>query len=111
MSGRKSRDKGARGEREFAAKLRELGFDAERGAQRSGSPDSPDVKSSLKWAHFEVKRRESLSLYPAMQQAVEECGDKVPVVAHRRNRKEWLVIMHLEDFAKLADGSLPERET
>ena len=38
-----SREKGKRGERELAAKLREHGYDCRRGVQYQGGPDSPDV--------------------------------------------------------------------
>jgi hypothetical protein len=41
--GMDSRRKGKVGEREFAALLREHGFDARRGVQYSGGVDSPDV--------------------------------------------------------------------
>lgn len=52
-----SRDKGKRGEREFASLLREHGFDARRGQQFAGGADSPDVVSdALAWLHVEVKR-------------------------------------------------------
>jgi Holliday junction resolvase len=96
-----SRQKGARGEREFSEELRKAGHEARRGRQFSGSPDSPDVVTSLPY-HFEVKRTESLSLYTAMEQAVRDsAGKKVPVVAHKRNGKRWLVVMHLDDFLPL----------
>jgi hypothetical protein len=45
---------------------------------------------------------EALSLYPAMEQAIRDADEgKIPVVAHRRNHKEWLVIMRLDDFVGL----------
>lgn len=96
-----SRQKGARGEREFAEQLRQAGHEARRGQQFSGSPDSPDVVSNLPF-HFEVKRTESLSLYTAMEQAMRDCAPgKKPVVAHKRNGKQWLVAMNLTDFLAL----------
>ena len=65
-----SRQKGKVGEREFAALLREHGFDARRGQQFSGSPDSPDVVSdALAWLHVEVKRVQNLNLTDACAQA------------------------------------------
>ena len=97
-----SRQKGARGEREFAKFLRDRGVQARRGQQFSGSPDSPDVITDLDRYHFEVKRVESLRLYPAMQQAKDDAGNKVPIVAHRKNNQGWVVIMSAEDFLKLA---------
>ena len=49
-----SKDKGKRGERMAAAKFREHGFDARRGVQYSGGPDSPDVVGP-EGLHIEVK--------------------------------------------------------
>ena len=99
-----SRRKGATGEREFAKALQTAGHEARRGQQFHGGPDSPDVVTSLPY-HFEVKRVESLSLYPAMEQSVRDCApDKTPVVAHRRNGKGWLVVMRLPDFLALVAG-------
>ena len=96
-----SRAKGARGEREFAQFLRGHGYNARRGQQYAGGPDSPDVVHSLAGFHFEVKRVESLSLYPAMQQAIRDAGIDVPVVAHRRNQKQWLAVLPMDEFLKL----------
>jgi Holliday junction resolvase len=105
MPGRKSRDKGQRGEREFAAELQTLfGIHARRGVQYHGGADSPDVISDFADVHFEVKRCERLSLYPAMQQAVEDAGEKIPVVCHKQNRKEWLVVVRLDDLPKLVSA-------
>ena len=96
-----SRSKGCRGERQFAAVLRKFGHEARRGQQFSGGNDSPDVVSSLPF-HFEVKRTEALSIYKAMDQAVRDAEpSKVPVVAHKRNGREWLVIVSLTDFMKI----------
>lgn len=103
MSGKKSRDKGTRGELELAHWFADRGYrDAHRGAQRSGSPDSPDVKiPGLERYHIECKRNEALALYPALEQAIRDGGDKIPVVIHRRNRKEWVAIMRLEDWLEV----------
>ena len=100
---RMSRNKGKRGELELAAELRRLfGVDARRGVQYHGGADSPDVVSDLPGIHIEVKRTERLSLYPAMNQAVNDAGDKVPVVCHRANRQDWVAIIRLNDLPKLA---------
>jgi len=102
MGGSRSRDKGQRGEREFAAELsRVLGCEAHRGRQYHGGQDAPDVKTDLEGVHWEVKRCESLSLYPAMEQAVGDAGEDVPVVAHRRNNRKWLVVLELDDLPRL----------
>ena len=103
MMGRKSKDKGARGERELAAELQRLfGVNARRGVQYRGGTDSPDVITDFEDIHFEVKRTERLSLYPAMQQAVNDAGDKIPVVCHRANGKDWVVIVRLNDLPRLS---------
>ena len=100
-----SRAKGQRGELELAAELQRLfGVNARRGQQYSGGADSPDVITDFDGVHFEVKRTERLSLYPAMQQAVNDAGKKIPVVCHRQNREEWLVVVRLTDLPKLASA-------
>jgi len=101
--GKTSKEKGKRGERELAAELQKLfGITARRGVQYHGGADSPDVISDFSEIHFEVKRTERLSLYPAVEQAVNDAGEKIPVVCHKQNRREWLVIVRLEDLPKLA---------
>jgi hypothetical protein len=97
-----SRNKGKVGEREFASLLREHGFDARRGQQFSGSPDSPDVVSdALAWLHVEVKRVQNLNLTDACVQAEGDCGGKPWIVAHRRNHAPWLITMRAEFFFEL----------
>lgn len=91
-------EKGKVGEREFAAVLRGLGFEARRGRQFSGSPDSPDVVTSVEGIHFEVKRTEKLQLFGALKQAEHDAGASIPVVAHRKNRTPWVLILKMEDI-------------
>ncbi|NLS96655.1 MAG: hypothetical protein GXX96_31350 [Planctomycetaceae bacterium] len=101
--GRKSRDKGAAGERELARELsRLLGVEARRGRQYHGGPGSPDVVVEIPHVHLECKRTERLRLYEALEQAIADAGEKVPVVAHRQNHKPWVVIVRLDDLPKLA---------
>jgi len=101
--GRKSRDKGQRGEREAAAELRRLfGTDARRGRQYQGSDDAPDVISGIHGVHVEVKRAEQRRLYAAIEQAVADAGDNIPLVLHRSNGKPWLAIVRLDDLPQLA---------
>ena len=103
--GRKSLTKGKVGEREVASELRRLfGVDARRGRQYSGGSDSPDVVADIPGIHLEVKRCERLSLYAAMRQSAGDAGtEKVPVVLHRQNREEWLVVVRLNDMPELID--------
>lgn len=86
-----SRTKGKVGEREFAALLRENGFDARRGQQFSGGPDSPDIVSRiLAWLHIEVKRCERIDMRSWVAQAEADCGGKPWVIAFRWNHGPWL---------------------
>lgn len=87
-----SRQKGCRGEREWRDHLIANGYEARRGQQYSGSPDSPDVVCNLPF-HFEVKRVEKLNIEKAVKQSEDDCGEKMPVVAHKKNRGQWLVTM------------------
>jgi len=99
--GKAEREKGKRGERELAKVLQKYGFDARRGVQYSGSPDSPDV-IGLPGVHIECKRVERLNIDQAMAQAVHDSGeDEIPVVFHRKNQQKWLVTMRLEDWISL----------
>jgi Holliday junction resolvase len=105
MSGKKSRNKGKRGELELAKKLKSLfNVSARRGRQYSGSPESPDVVTSIKGVHFECKRVERLQLYPSLEQAANDSGDdQIPIVAYRKNRKEWVAIVYLDDLPELCE--------
>ena len=101
MSGRSTR-KGACGERELAALLRQEGYEIERGGTMSfGS--LPDLYG-LPGVHIEVKRVERLNIMEAMEQAIrdaEDFMDGAPTVFHRRNRSPWLVTMRLDDWLSL----------
>jgi len=103
-----SRAKGARGERLWRDELRAQGYEARRGQQFSGSPESPDVVcAGLPQFHFEVKCVEKLNIMDAMEQAKWDAEDKMkdrnpaPVVAHKRNHSEWLVTMRASDWFDL----------
>lgn len=97
-----SRDKGAAGERELAAKLREHGYETRRGQQFRGGSDSPDVVG-VAGLHIECKRVERGALYDWLDQAVRDAGvsGATPVVMHRRSRRDWVAILRLDDFLNL----------
>ena len=111
-----SREKGKRGERQWRDELRANGYDARRGQQFSGSPDSPDVIcDALPGIHFEVKCVERLNIEDAMAQARRDAGQaepaptalraaKIPIVAHKRNHCRWLVTMDAEAFFRFLHG-------
>jgi len=98
-----SRAKGCRGELEFAKVLADRKLSARRGQQFSGGTDSPDVIcTSLTDIHFEVKRVEAGNLYIWLAQAIRDAGEKkVPIVAHRRNKQDWVAILPMDDLLDL----------
>lgn len=112
MSGRRSRNKGARGEREFLALLGEqLGEMLTRNLQqtREGGADCLCVKG---WA-IEVKRCEALSRPAWWRQAVKQAErlGVEPMLAYRRNREPWTVwvVPHANMTIKQAAGVIREK--
>ena len=99
-----SRQKGARGERDARDALKKvLQCEARRGQQFSGGKDSPDVVHDIHGVHIEVKRVETFNAYKAMEQAIRDAGDgNIPVVMHRRNGEEWLLVCRFVDLPTLA---------
>lgn len=92
-----SRAKGARGELQLAHRLTELGYPAERGQQRKGGSDSPDVICPSLPFHLEVKVYADCQMFsPAMlatwdAQARKDCGKRPPVIVHKWRRSGWWV--------------------
>ena len=99
--GRSSKRKGADAERELSNFLNvRYGLHTKRGQVFNHQSDLIGFDG----IHPEVKRVEKLNVQQAMEQAVLEAEirqDGIPTVFHRRNRKEWLVTMRLEDWMKL----------
>lgn len=101
-SGKASQRKGAGGERELAAVLREYGYEIKRGGSMSFG-EVPDLVG-LPGVHIEVKRCEQVRLSEWMQQAERDSQhfkDGLPAVFHRRSREGWRVTMNLADFMRL----------
>lgn len=110
-----SRAKGSRGEREAAAVLCDLGIHAERGQQRAGSPESPDVRSAIRGVHLECFYGDPVPLPAKMRQAVGDAGELLPVVLHRRVSRRtrgepWLVTLHARDLVAFARAVLEAAE-
>lgn len=109
---RKSKSKGKRGELELVHELQNLGFaNVYRSQQYRGSSDSADL-IGIPGIHIECKRTESLSLYQALEQATKDSGNSgnLPAVFHRRNKKNWVVIMELKDWVSLFSRSINKSE-
>jgi len=100
--GMRSRRKGCCGEREAAAEIARLfQVEARRGRQYCGDPEAPDIRTAIPGVHFEVKRCEALRLYAALEQALHDAGENIPVVLHRANRRPWVLIIRLDDVPRL----------
>lgn len=103
-----SKAKGSAGERELCAILAEAGA-AHRNDQRYvGGVDNPDISFQIGGScfHVECKRTEKFNAYAAMEQAERDAnGHAMPLVAHRRNRRPWLVVLKLNDFVHLMEGN------
>lgn len=100
--GKKSQRKGADGERELAAVLREYGYEIKRGGSMSFG-EVPDLVG-LPGVHIEVKRCEQVRLSEWMQQAERDSQhfkDGLPAVFHRQSREVWRVTMNLADFMRI----------
>lgn len=103
--GKSSQRKGANGERELAAILRERGYDVKRGGSLTFG-EIPDL-TGLPGVHIECKRVERLNMAEAMAQAERDAqrfGDGIPAVFHRCSRFPWLVTMKLDDWLELYRG-------
>jgi hypothetical protein len=99
--GRMSRDKGARGEREFIQQhLVPFWPEAKRNLDQF-TGDKRDV-INVAGCHFQIKRTESLRLYDAIEQAeTEAAATDLPVVAFRRNHAPWRVVVDAAEFVAL----------
>ena len=97
-----SKQKGAKGERELANKLKEYGYNCRRTQQFCGNTGQADDVVGLDYIHIECKRVERLNIDEAIEQAVRDTRDnKFPTVFHRKNRKDWLVTMKLDNWIQL----------
>lgn len=61
--------------------------------------------------HLEVKRVETFNLYAALDQANRDKkpGDQA-LVFHRRNRRDWVVVMDADEFLSLLTKYVFEEE-
>lgn len=110
--GKKSKDKGKRGEREAAKKLSSiLNISLSRGVQYKGSTDSPDIAGLKEFGlHPEIKRDESTisaMMYKGLAQASSDAGsDLTPFIMSRRNGRGWVVAVDLENLIPFCEGIL-----
>lgn len=96
------KQKGKAGELEWVNFLKKHGLNAHRTQQYCGANADGDVEcKEFPGIHWEVKRVEKLNVLKAIQQATRDCQDRVPVVAHRKNRTPWLITLPAENFVQM----------
>jgi len=101
-----SLNKGKRGEREAAQELNKLfpGLASHRGTNNTGQSD---LEEGIDGVHHEVKRNERLNVQKAMDQSISDAqSGEVPIVMHKRSRKEWLVTLRLSDIITFSNKVL-----
>ena len=106
MTGRRSRNKGARGEREVLKLLgEELGISLTRNLEqsRAGGGDCLVIRG---WC-LEIKRQEALSRPSWWRQAVDQAQrvGQEPMLLFRRSREPWTAWIHTRD-GKWREGTL-----
>ena len=115
MSGRASRNKGARGELEVASVLASYGFIAKRTPNSGGLSWRGDLQGVPGYC-IEVKRHERWNVPAWLQQAyAATAGGDVPVLVMRRSTDgtpagRWHVVLPLEEFARLVAREQLEQE-
>ena len=108
-----SKKKGSHGELELVHELNNKGFETRRTAQFCGNTGDASDITGLDFIHPEVKRVEHLNIDNAMAQAVRDSkgSTKLPTVFHRKNHKDWLVTMRLDDWLELYRCFLDNKPT
>lgn len=59
--------------------------------------------AAIPGAHVEVRQCEHLDLYESIDRAAKAADGLVPYVAHRNQKREWLVVVRADDLPRLAD--------
>lgn len=98
-----SRRKGGSGEREVVKLAAAHGFTGLR--TRSGGGQVRGDVAGIPGVALEVKRMERESVRAWFEQAEANCGDDMPVVAHRKNRGPWLATLTLDDLLALVKAA------
>ena len=105
QAGRRSRTKGAQGERELVHVFEAAGIKAHRGLSqcRGGGAEEADVVlDELPQYHLEVKRGKKPNLHAAYKQAAADASaGQVPVAVTRCDGEGWRVTLALDEFIRL----------
>lgn len=107
--GKRSREKGHRGQREVAKYLSEGPFPdaqstgSEQSRRRTSSRRPPDVEGTPFW--IEVKYGKAPSIWKAMKQGAADTDGRPVLVVVKKDRTPPYVVMTLNDFVQVADGA------
>ena len=101
--GKASRTKGARGELEIVALLRDHGWprarrthDGREQAQRG------DIANGPAGVYWEVKRQERLNVPAALAQVERDAPPlDLPILVHRPSRQDWMATLPLDELLSL----------
>lgn len=100
-----SKQKGKRGEREFAAFCREQGYDCRRTQQYCGNTGDASDVVGLPGIHIEVKRPKQITygyIVDALQQAERDSKEgELPIVAYKEDYGKWHIAMYTHRFYQL----------
>jgi Holliday junction resolvase len=99
MSGKRSRRRGAEGERELARVISSAGFSAARTA-RNGIT-SEDVTHNIPGVHIECKRTERYSIDEWIRQAEGDAGELTPLIVFRKNGQPWRAVVPFDYLLQL----------
>lgn len=102
MSARE-RAKGARGERQIVALLREHGWpNARRTHDGRDQAGRGDVANGPAGCHLEVKLVERLNVPKAVSQAINDAAPTdIPIVVHRPSRAPWMATLPFDELLAL----------
>jgi hypothetical protein len=100
---RTERRKGAAGEREAIALIREAGWPhARRTSDGRGQAGRGDIAGGPAGCHIEVKRQERLNVPAALSQVRADADPlDVPILVHRPSRAPWMATVPLSDLLAL----------
>lgn len=99
MSGKFSRDKGSRFERDLAKILTAGGFPASRNARNGLSTD--DIAHQIPGLHIEAKHCEKIMIPKWWEQAVKDAEGRRPAIVFKQNHKSPRVVIELDYFLEL----------
>lgn len=111
-----SRNKGIRGEKQWAELCQQHGFeDAHRTGQFCGKTGQAADVEGLPYIHTEVKWVQNLNLREAMRQSIRDCKAEgkgnIPIVASKKNGRPWLVTLSSDGFFEIYKGYLKYQES